>query len=387
MANAEGITIAARTERLITSRSGSLVVSHRAAGRGRPGADTGGAAASVISLRPSSRSPVRSANPGDATGSPEDGRARSGDSVPRDGRRRDLSDERSGGIGPCRAWAVRCRTGNSLVVSQFHSALLHQLLIVLLVVVACAVAFNVIRTVQYRRLKADGLSAFPTSGPSVPEPLARRVLRYGFGGLWILDGLLQIQASMPLGLPSGVIESVRQQLTGVGPAPREQRRDHLVRPPRAGGGGHRLDPGRAGRLAAGGSARPVVPPRGRGDRRLGSRRLDVRRVLRGDLRSGADMALRRARRRALLLRRRRPHRAARARLRHPASGADRPRVRGRVPHRDGTAPGVARSRHLAGTARDSSAPWSRRCRGPRSRDSSPRGSARSPPSTPPTVGA
>ena len=40
----------------------------------------------------------------------------------------------------------------------------------------------------------------------MPEPLARRVLRYGFGGLWILDGLLQIQASMPLGLPSGVIE-------------------------------------------------------------------------------------------------------------------------------------------------------------------------------------
>jgi len=98
------------------------------------------------------------------------------------------------------------QTGNSLVVSQFHSALLHQLLIVFLVLVVSAVAFNVIRTLQYRRLKADGLRAFPTAGPSVPEPLARRVLRYGFGGLWILDGLLQIQASMPLGLPSGVIE-------------------------------------------------------------------------------------------------------------------------------------------------------------------------------------
>ena len=98
------------------------------------------------------------------------------------------------------------QTGNSFVVSQFHSALLHQFLIVLLVVVVCAVAFNVVRTVQYRRLKADGLGAFPTSRPSVPEPLARRVLRYGFGGLWILDGLLQMQASMPLGLPSGVIE-------------------------------------------------------------------------------------------------------------------------------------------------------------------------------------
>ncbi len=98
------------------------------------------------------------------------------------------------------------QTGNSLIVSQFHSALLHQLLVVLLVVVVCAVAFNAVRTVQYRRLRADGLSAFPTSAPPVPEALARKVLRYGFGGLWILDGLLQIQASMPLGLPSGVIE-------------------------------------------------------------------------------------------------------------------------------------------------------------------------------------
>ena len=61
------------------------------------------------------------------------------------------------------------QTGNSLVVSQFHSALLHQLLIVLLVVVVSAVAFNVIRTVQYRRLKADGLSAFPTAGPPCPS--------------------------------------------------------------------------------------------------------------------------------------------------------------------------------------------------------------------------
>lgn len=37
------------------------------------------------------------------------------------------------------------------------------------------------------------------------EPLARRVLRYGFGGLWILDGLLQMQSAMPLGLATNLL--------------------------------------------------------------------------------------------------------------------------------------------------------------------------------------
>jgi cytochrome oxidase Cu insertion factor (SCO1/SenC/PrrC family) len=38
-----------------------------------------------------------------------------------------------------------------------------------------------------------------------PEPPARRVLRIGFGVLWLLDGALQIQAHMPLGLPGNVV--------------------------------------------------------------------------------------------------------------------------------------------------------------------------------------
>ena len=98
------------------------------------------------------------------------------------------------------------QAGNSLIVSSFHTALFHQLLVVLLVIVLGAVAFNVVRTIQYRRLKEHGLAAFPVAAPSVPEPLARRVLRMGFGALWVFDGLLQIQSSMPLGLPSGVIQ-------------------------------------------------------------------------------------------------------------------------------------------------------------------------------------
>jgi cytochrome oxidase Cu insertion factor (SCO1/SenC/PrrC family) len=98
------------------------------------------------------------------------------------------------------------QTGNSLIVSAFHSALLHQLLVALLVVAVCAIGFNVVRTAQYRRLRAQGHTAFPSARSTTAEPLARRVVRVGFGCLWILDGLLQLQSSMPLGLPSGVIQ-------------------------------------------------------------------------------------------------------------------------------------------------------------------------------------
>ena len=38
------------------------------------------------------------------------------------------------------------------------------------------------------------------------EPVARRVLRIGFGLLWILDALLQLQSAMPLGLPLSVLQ-------------------------------------------------------------------------------------------------------------------------------------------------------------------------------------
>jgi cytochrome oxidase Cu insertion factor (SCO1/SenC/PrrC family) len=99
------------------------------------------------------------------------------------------------------------KSNNSVVVSAFHSALLHQLLLVLLVAVLLAVAFNVARTFQWRRLRSVDQSSFPTGSRwTFTEPPARRFLRIGFGVLWILDGLLQLQAAMPLGLPTSVIQ-------------------------------------------------------------------------------------------------------------------------------------------------------------------------------------
>ena len=99
------------------------------------------------------------------------------------------------------------QSGNSLIVSTFHTALFHQLLIILLIGALCAIGFNIVRTVQYRRLKQHGQDSFPSMQRfHAPEPPARRILRMGFGCLWILDGLLQLQSAMPLGLPSSVIQ-------------------------------------------------------------------------------------------------------------------------------------------------------------------------------------
>ena len=98
------------------------------------------------------------------------------------------------------------QNGNSVIVSAFHTELFHQLLVVFLVGAVCAIAFNVIRTVQYRQLKAQGGSIRVAAANVTPEAAARRVLRIGFGSLWILDGLLQLQSAMPLGLPTNVIQ-------------------------------------------------------------------------------------------------------------------------------------------------------------------------------------
>jgi cytochrome oxidase Cu insertion factor (SCO1/SenC/PrrC family) len=99
------------------------------------------------------------------------------------------------------------QSGNSVIVSAFRTSLLHQLLLVFLIGTLCAVAFNVIRTMQYRHARGvDRASAPAQPAPALAEAPARRIIRIGFGCLWILDGLLQLQSSMPLGLPSNVLQ-------------------------------------------------------------------------------------------------------------------------------------------------------------------------------------
>jgi len=97
-------------------------------------------------------------------------------------------------------------TNNPAVVSAFQLALLHQGLVVLLIMALVAVAWSVERSAQLRRARAAQLGAPGPSPAYPPEPAARHLLRVAFGVIWIFDGILQGQASMPLGMAPQVIE-------------------------------------------------------------------------------------------------------------------------------------------------------------------------------------
>ena len=77
-----------------------------------------------------------------------------------------------------------------------------------------------------------------------PSPAWRRLLRIGFGVLWIFDGILQAQPKMAVGLPSQVIEPIAASLAGLGAAPGQRRRHHLVVSSDAGRRLGGVDPGR-----------------------------------------------------------------------------------------------------------------------------------------------
>ncbi len=87
---------------------------------------------------------------------------------------------------------------NSTVVAAFRSALIHQGIIALLIYFLLAM------------LWVSAREWLPVAGgqpaAEAAEPAARRLLRIGFGVLWLVDGLLQAQPGMPLGLASNVTE-------------------------------------------------------------------------------------------------------------------------------------------------------------------------------------
>ena len=94
-------------------------------------------------------------------------------------------------------------SGNPTVTAALRSALDHQLLLVLFLGLALAIVWNSVRTVRYRRAALAG--RIEVSATPLALPAARRLLRISFGVLWIVDGPVQTQSSMPLGLTSGVI--------------------------------------------------------------------------------------------------------------------------------------------------------------------------------------
>jgi cytochrome oxidase Cu insertion factor (SCO1/SenC/PrrC family) len=92
---------------------------------------------------------------------------------------------------------------NPTLVAAFRSALLHQGLIIVLVLLVLGLAWVGIREWVPGARSAAGR---PWSAYGAPESAARRLLRIGFGIIWIFDGLLQAQPAMAAGLPSQVIK-------------------------------------------------------------------------------------------------------------------------------------------------------------------------------------
>jgi cytochrome oxidase Cu insertion factor (SCO1/SenC/PrrC family) len=92
---------------------------------------------------------------------------------------------------------------NPTVVAAFRAALLHQGIIALLIFFLLALLWASVRE-WAPSSRVAGATAAPAG--MTAEPRARRLLRIGFGVIWIFDGILQAQAAMPLGLPSEVIQ-------------------------------------------------------------------------------------------------------------------------------------------------------------------------------------
>jgi cytochrome oxidase Cu insertion factor (SCO1/SenC/PrrC family) len=87
------------------------------------------------------------------------------------------------------------------VVAAFRSALLHQALIALVIFIVLGTAW--ISLQGWRRAGGGGPAA---ADSAAAEPAGRQLLVIGFGNLWLLDGFLQAQPKMVIGLPSQVIE-------------------------------------------------------------------------------------------------------------------------------------------------------------------------------------
>jgi len=104
-------------------------------------------------------------------------------------------------------------TGNTLIAEAFRSALRHQLFIVAAIFLVLWLARLIAASswpIQGKTGTGRHFGAASAAGQArtaaEPEPPGRRLLRIGFGILWIFDGILQAQPAMPLGMPAQVIK-------------------------------------------------------------------------------------------------------------------------------------------------------------------------------------
>ena len=91
------------------------------------------------------------------------------------------------------------------VVAAFRAALFHQGLIALVFILLVTLAWGCAKAWPPARTPSAPVpDDQPVGRPA--EPAGRRLLRVGFGILWLFDGILQAQPAMAVGLPSKVIE-------------------------------------------------------------------------------------------------------------------------------------------------------------------------------------
>jgi cytochrome oxidase Cu insertion factor (SCO1/SenC/PrrC family) len=112
---------------------------------------------------------------------------------------------------------------NPLILAAFESALRHQALIVVLLLIIAATAWAWPYVAPLPKLSATPADATePTAESAATDPAgpdaatdaatelgehpARKWLRMTFGLLWTFDGLLQLQQGMPVGLPTQVVQ-------------------------------------------------------------------------------------------------------------------------------------------------------------------------------------
>jgi cytochrome oxidase Cu insertion factor (SCO1/SenC/PrrC family) len=91
------------------------------------------------------------------------------------------------------------------VIAAFKTVLLHQGIVALLIFGTLGLAWVSVRAWLPAAGEGTGTAA-GAPGAAVAEPAWRLLLRTGFGVLWLLDGILQAQPQMAIGLPSQVIQ-------------------------------------------------------------------------------------------------------------------------------------------------------------------------------------
>jgi cytochrome oxidase Cu insertion factor (SCO1/SenC/PrrC family) len=90
------------------------------------------------------------------------------------------------------------------VIAAFRAALVHQGLIALAIFLLIALLWAASKA--WLPARAQVAAGGGTAAAWSAEPAARRLLRIGFGLLWVFDGILQAQPAMAAGLPSQVIQ-------------------------------------------------------------------------------------------------------------------------------------------------------------------------------------